>query len=399
MASAATMTTVTAITKEIYEGKIREQLQDEVIGLKRIERTSQGVSSTVGGRYVTFPLRVKRNQGIGYRAEDGTLPAAGSQGYVRVTVGLKYGYGRIHLTGQVMELAESNFQAFASAMDREMSGLKSDIAKDSARIFYGNGSGLVATATGSNSAAVVPCTNTQNIQIGMKLDSYTGGTLDNTALVVASVIPNTSFTLTGTPGTAIANGDIFVRTGNRDLEPQGVTSLVGTAALFGIDPAGSGPNDSAEWKSVVNANGGSNRALTEALMIRMTDDVRVNGGKTSLILTSLGVRRVYFNLLTANRRYVNTQEFAGGLTGLAFSNGRDIPVIEDVDAPPNKLWFLDEDTFKVYRDKDWHWINNDGNIWKWVTNTDAFEAVLRQYWELSCDRRNANGVLADITEA
>lgn len=399
MPAAATMTTVTAITKEIYEGKIREQLQDEVVGLKRIERTSEGVSSTVGGRSVTFPLRVRRNQGIGYRAEDGTLPSAGKQGYVRVTIGLKYGYGRIHLTGQVMELAESNFQAFASAMDREMNGLKNDIVKDTNRIFYGNGTGVVFTASGANAAAVVPTTNTQNVQIGMVLDSLTGSTLDNTGLVVASVIANTSVTFTGTPGTAIANGDIFVRTGNYNLEPQGLNSIVGTASLFGVDPAGVTANDSSEWKSVVNANGGSNRALTEALMIRVTDDVRVNGGKTSLILTSLGVRRAYFNLLTSQRRYVDTKEFVGGITGLAFNNGREIPVVEDVDAPPNKLWMLDEDTFKVYRDKDWHWINNDGNIWKWVTNSDAFEAVLRQYWELGCDRRNANGVLADITEA
>jgi hypothetical protein len=134
-------------------------------------------------------------------------------------------------------------------------------------------------------------------------------------------------------------------------------------------------------------------------MIRLTDDVRVNGGKTSLILTSLGVRRAYFNLLTQQRRYVGTTNFEGGMTGLAFSNGRDIPVVEDIDAPPNKLWFLDESSFKVYRESDWSWLDKDGNIWKWVTNADAFEAVMRQYWEFATDRRNANGLLSDITEA
>ena len=45
MASLTTLTTVNALTKEIYQGKIREQLQDEVIGLKRIMRSSAGVSS------------------------------------------------------------------------------------------------------------------------------------------------------------------------------------------------------------------------------------------------------------------------------------------------------------------------------------------------------------------
>jgi len=333
MAAAATLTTVTALTKEIYEGKLRQQLQDEVIGLKRIERTSQGVSNTVGGRYVTFPLRVRRNQGIGYRAEDGALPAAGKQGYVRANIGLKYGYGRVHLTGQVMELAESNFQSFASAMDEEMTGLKDDIAKDSARIFYGDGNGTVATCTGANTGATVPCTNTQHIQIGMVLDSYTGATKDNTALVVESVVADTSITFTGTPGTSLANADTLVRTGNYALEPNGLASLVGTASLYNIDPAGSGSNDTPEWKSTINDNSGTPRALSEGLMITMTDDVRIKGGKTSLILTSLGVRRAYFNLLSTTRRYVGNKEFDGGIQGLTFHNGREIPVVEDVDDP------------------------------------------------------------------
>ena len=60
----ATLTTVTALTKEVYEGQIQDQLQSEVTGIKRLESTSRGVESTVGGKYVTFPIRVRRNQGI-----------------------------------------------------------------------------------------------------------------------------------------------------------------------------------------------------------------------------------------------------------------------------------------------------------------------------------------------
>ena len=85
MASQATLTVVNALTKEIYQGKIREQLQDEIIGLKRLTRSSAGVSSEVGGKYVTFPIRVSRNSGIGYRQEDETLQDPGTQGYARVT--------------------------------------------------------------------------------------------------------------------------------------------------------------------------------------------------------------------------------------------------------------------------------------------------------------------------
>ena len=55
--------------------------------------------------------------------------------------------------------------------------------------------------------------------------------------------------------------------------------------------------------------------------------------------------------------------------------------------------------FKVYRDKDWAWLNQDGGIWKWVTGKDGFEAVMKQYWQIGLDRRNSQGLLSDITEA
>lgn len=428
MATATTLSTVNALTKEIYQGQIREQLQNEIVGLKRIERTSDGVTSEVGGKYVTFPIRVQRNPGIGYREEDENLQDAGRQGYARVNVGLKYGYGRVALTGQAMDLAESNPQSFASVMDREMSGLKEDIRKDSARIFYGDGTGTWAKATGAKTGQTIPVDSVVNFfgQIGAVLDivagngatsgaehpAYVDPNSTNPALLNAPLnvypvgaaliaskvvltgvdVANKTITVSGTLGT-VAAGNSIVRTGNYLREPYGLAAIIGTQKIFYCDPA-----VYPVWKSVMNANGGTNRPLSEGLMIKMTDDVRMNGGVTSLILTSLGVRRAYFALLTQQRRYTNTKEFAGGMTGLAFNNGREIPVVEDPDAPENKMWFLQEDDYKVYRDKDWSWLDTDGGIWKWVTNKDAFEAVNKQYWQIGVERRNSQGLLSDITE-
>ena len=65
----ATLTTASAILKEVYEPKIQDQLQSEAVALKRIERNSDNIENTVGGKYVTFPLHTRRNQGIGARNE------------------------------------------------------------------------------------------------------------------------------------------------------------------------------------------------------------------------------------------------------------------------------------------------------------------------------------------
>ena len=121
----ATLTTVNGILKEVYEGGINDQLSEERVTIKRIEQTAEGTSTdAVGGKYVVFPVRVSRNAGISYRAENTQLAPAGRQGLKSAQETLKYGYGRVRLTGQLIDLAESKPQAFANAMDVEMDGLK-----------------------------------------------------------------------------------------------------------------------------------------------------------------------------------------------------------------------------------------------------------------------------------
>ena len=400
----ATLTTVNSITKEIYQGQIQDQLQNEVVGIKRIEKTSRGVTSEVGGKYVTFPIRVRRNPSIGYRAEYEDLQAAGNQGYASVRVGLKYGYGRVEVTGQTMELAKSNYQAFANAMNLEMTGLKNDIAKDVNRIFYGNGTGSLAALTVTATAQTVTCANTQYLEVGQVVDVVnSGGTAVSgwTGLVISAINRSTGVVTFATPPTTRVPvaGDYLVRTGNGNAgstnkEPTGLGAIINnTGSLFNVDPA-----TEPSWAAIVDANGGTNRSLTEALMIKQTDAVRVNGGNTSLILCGLGVRRAYWNLLSTNRRFITTTEFDGGIKGLAFHNGRDIPVVDDVDCPNNQMKFIDESTLTIYRNADWSWIDTDGNIWKWKIGKDSFEAVLACYWELGTNRRNAHATLNDITE-
>src|SRR5690606_32569936 len=106
----ADLTTVTAITKEVYGPRIVDQLENETVLTKRIEKTSEGTTSTAGGKYVTFPLKTRRNTGISYRNENEQLQQPGQQGFNDVRVPLRYGYGRIRLTGQVMDLVKENFQ-------------------------------------------------------------------------------------------------------------------------------------------------------------------------------------------------------------------------------------------------------------------------------------------------
>jgi hypothetical protein len=399
----ATLTTATNILKEIYEPRIREQLQNHLKTSKRIEQTSEGVTSEVGGKYVVFPIHVKRNHGIGARLEMEELPTARNQGYARAQVSLAYEYGAVRLSGQSMELAQSNFQAFASVLDEEVNGIQRDLAKDFNRQIYGTSVGVLGVVTGANTTVTVPMTNTQYMEVGMVVDIYdaTGttnktGASSPTGAVIVDVTKDTSIELDVAPGTATANTDIVVRHGSLNREIIGLEQIVDdSTSLFGIDPS-----TEPVWKSVMNDNAGVNRALSESLMITMVDDIYTNGGNTTAIFTTLGVRRSYFNLLVQQRRYCDTKDFEGGFKGLAFTtdNG-EIPLISDVDCQPNRMYFLNEKEMKIYRESDWSFMDRDGSKWQRVIGYDAYDATLYKYCQLGTHRRNSHGLLDDITES
>jgi hypothetical protein len=403
----ASLTTAAALLKEIYEPGLTEQLNTEVVGLRRIERSAKGVVHDVGGRYVRFGVRVRRNQGLGYRQELETLPTGGQQGYAVAQVGLKYGYGRLRLSGQVMELAESNEQAFINVMSEEVDGLKSDTLKDCNRIFYGDASGVLSTVTANATANTLTANNAQYLEVGQVIDVVsTAGAVRGATRNIVSITPGTfpaaAVVYDGADITTDITGDLIVRTGSGPVsatvfrEPNGLKSIVtSTGALYNIDPA-----VEPVWAAVVDQNSGVNRPVSETLMIANVHAARRYGGTTSVIFANLGVMRSYFNLLTAQRRFTNTKEFAGGFEGLAFSAGKgDIPVVEDLDAPLNTMYGIDEKSITVYRDKDWHFPQPDGTMWKWVHDVDAWETLLRQYWEIGVHKRNSNFVIRDLTES
>lgn len=391
----ATMTTVDAITKEIYGPRIQDQMENEITLTKRIEKTAEGTSSEVGGKYVTFPLKVRRNHGIGYRNELEQLQNPGQQGWRNVRVPLRYGYGRVHMSGQTMKLAEKNFQAFSSAMTEEMEGLKTDLAKDTNRILWGNQTGRIATldvVTAGNTVAVTQ--GLKYLEIDMVVDIMDASALPATVAVTRKITAinkaGATVTLDGAAFTTEA-GDFLVRAGNYGREPHGLESLVtnSTASLFNLSST-----TEPLWTSEVSTGVG---ALSESAMIAMCDTLRENGGRPTVIFTDLPSRRAYFNLLTTQRRFTNTQTFEGGMRGIAFAYDDDIPIVTDVDATTAAMYFLREPDFKVYQESDWSWEDTDGSLWKWVTNYDAFEAMIKKYWEFAIQRRNTQGLMTGIT--
>lgn len=411
--STTTLTSSDAALKEVYQPRINDQLENEVKTVKRIEKTTENVTSdSVGGKYVRFATRMKRNFGVGARLENEALPVPGTQQYADAQAKLSYQYGAIELSGQAFELASSSPQAFASLLDSEVNGMTEFLVKNTNRQMYGAPAGILFTANAAGTTTTIVGTNAQAIwlEIGHLLDIFdtsaaglmTGaGTQGFEITNIQKDTPSagqTTVTYTGASGAATATGDTLHVFGSRNKESEGFASIVAASGtLFNINPA-TFPN----WTSEIDDPGA--QSITEGRMIAMVDRINARGGKTSVIFTAKGVRRAYFALLQQQRQIVNTQQFKGGFSGLAFTtDDGDIPVVSDNDCPNGTMWFMNEGEIKFYHAGDWDWMARDGSRWRLVTDAtgdfDAYRARLYRYFQLGTVRRNTHGVIKQVIEA
>lgn len=394
-----TMAQLAPILKEVYEGTLNDQLNGETRAYTRLNSTSKGVADKpMGGKYVNFAIHTGRNSGIGARNEMEALPEAGRQQTAEAVLNLKYQYAAIELSGQTFELATKAYQTFADAVDMEMERIKDDLSKDRNRQYFGNGNGKVATVV-SVAAQVITFDTIQHIQDDEVLDIVVAatGASHGSAVVVTAVNETTkAVTVTGTLSGVIA-GDIAVRKGSWNREWTGLDAIISdTSTLYSVDP-----NVTRVWKSPVVALNG---ALTEAVWKRMADRIARNGGKTTVMWTTPGVERAYWQLLSGQRRFVNPKDYAGGYTGLEFNAGSSgaIPILTDWDAPAGKSYFVNEKAINMYRAHGFKFMDRDGSMWTQKRDAagayDAYTARLFEYSELGTNRRNTHGVVTGITE-
>lgn len=341
------------------------------------------------------------------------LPSPKTQDYRDAQVKLAYLYGAIQLSGQSFELADSNAQAFASLLDQEMSGIKEGLKKDMNRQTFGTNTGILIVATASGSTTTLVSTNSpQYVEIGMFVDLYnstdTNGAnvLANSNVQITNVVTVTGTTTItfGTTVTSTTSGFFITRTGSRSKEMVGFEQLVagltntnvlgdGTGALYNITHG--------TWTGNMDSTAG---AISEGRMISMIDQIRIRGGSTTVGFCSLGVRRAYANLLEQQRRFINTTEFKGGFSGIAFTTDTgEIPIVADMDCQVGRLYFLNEKQIKLYRHGDWTFMNRDGNSWQRLIDStgeyDAYRARLFMYAQLGTHRRNSHGLMTGIIEA
>jgi hypothetical protein len=387
----ATLSALDAILKTQYLGPVREQVPQKMVLHKRLKKNDDSVS----GKNFTLPLHVGGNEGIGATGDGGTLPEAGNQQYKETIVPMKYNYGRIQITGPTIKAARNDAGAFIRAVESEMKGMVKDLKKDINRQWWGDGTGVLTLCSVTNASTTIVCSSTKYIRPGMKVDiiKKADGTTGTGAAgrKVISVTDATHFVIDGAAVTTDANYAVY-RAGSRNFEMMGLGGIFSDSLkIQNVDPA-----DFAWWKAQILKNGGVDRAISETLLQLGIDRIDENSeGTCTAMYSNYGVRRAYFNLLRADRQFINTKTFEGGFSYIDFD---DKPWFVDKDCPAKSLFYTDEEELEIYRMSDFDWMDEDGKILHRVKDADAYEATIFYYAELGCSMRNAMVLIGDITE-
>lgn len=398
------------VLKTRYLGPIREQLNNKTILLNKIGRKDMMIS----GKNFTIPLHTSRNASAGVgRADGGTLPTAGNQGYETAVYPNKYLYGRIEITGPTIRAARDNAGAFVEAIKSEVNGLTRDFSRAVNRQLHGDGTDALAYWTSAddtsgedvddnqgNAFVHLPASGTLTCDL---IDATDHATVLGDSIVVtlgAKAATNYAITWTGTVSGS-ADGDYLVLEDSLGYQMNGLAAIIDDTnpLLLSGGLGGLAVASKTFWKAQMFENSGSKRDLTLVRMQEPLSAIATNSdfdeSDVKFMLSNYNIRDKYVSLLVADKRFVNTMTLDGGFKAVDF-NG--LPLVPDPQCQRSTIWYVVPESLVILRTSDFDWAEKDGAVLSRVANKDAYEAYMFHYGDLVTIARNANAKLGDLND-
>lgn len=363
------------------------------------------------GNEFRIPTKAQRNQAVGFRFENETIPAPGSSQYTYLQEPMRYAYAVFNITGQLLKAAESNEGAFRSAFKSEVEDTTLSSKLDVNRAAHGDGSGKLATLSGDEASGqtAISLVSTINFRGGEVIDFVkSDGTCISAAHVVTAV-NRTAREITispalgaevkaasGFPVRASSDSTTSVPNNSLNREIQGLNSIVAaTGTLHGLNPS-----TYPWWKSYVNSEGG---AIGDDILHLAKDEVGfeqgidTDNGLDFALVTTRGLRRRYAATLTSVKRFNDAQsvKLHGGYEALMFDEN---PIFIDDQCDLGTVYGLALNRLFWSQMSDWDWMDEDGKVLKWESRKDRYIAVLYKYCQLGTTHRGAHFKITGLTD-
>lgn len=411
MAQTSNLTNFAADLKELYTLPPVRTLDDRSFLHNKL--TKEQAVADFSGKYVPFPVTLRRSLGRGSRGDEAVLPNAISEVLEQAKVRIKFHYYGIEWSDAIEQSSKNKEGAFEQVVTMKMKNLALDLAKEANRQFYNDTFGSLATVSPGANSATQTLITAQYVSAGDKIDivSSDGTTKRNAAaLYVGTVNKSTrQITLVDSAGAASSQntttGDLVIVSGNITTgatpvnhEVEGLRHIAKTdRTLHDISSV-----TYEEWDGYLTDLNGA--VAGESTFEQLYDGVGEKGrGDIDLYLSTRGIRRRLADEFASMRRYVNEKgtDLTVGFESIEV-NGK--PCVIDDDAPKGEVIGLGMEALKVFQLTEPGFVETDGSArveLKRNSDGDAqavYQAWYRYYMTLACTDPGRTGRITDAAD-
>lgn len=416
-----TLSNMSAALRYLYESDIVPQLNDNNLAKKLRKKYAKDLD--IGGLGAVIPIDGSRNFAVMSTGESGTMATAGRHTPHQLVVPFKDIKARFSVTLESIRATENNKQAAANSLEYEKRRLIDDIEWQRNRIFWGYGSGILgvsASGVSSTSQTVKDPMNVLNaqsstsnparfIQPGMVLALQTAGVIN--AIGTVSSVTQSTGTVVFSSSQTTTTGDLFVlgtsATSNNSAynnEPMGLLGIVDASTylstIFSFDRTAAGKT---YFQAGVSTSVG---AISEDFILRkIHEQNNVSGAKINQFFAGDDVLREYIKLTQSERRYTTDGKAINPDAGVTNAGLNEelmfcgIPIAVDKHAPYGHLFGVNTEHlfFVSMDDGQWEDPNGTGELLRRTADKTDYEAVWYCFYNMVCDKGNANFRLSGIT--
>jgi hypothetical protein len=417
------MTNLLDALREMY-GQDINQLNNSVPLLRWAEQDTENID--VVGRRAYHTINYRRSGGVGAGSiVDSTLPTAGSLSRKKLTIPMRANFG-IFSFDDSLQYALRSRGGFVDIVTAQAE-LVDEFRRDVNRQLHGTSDGVIAacgTTTNSSTVTLAPTTTPTQLRHLSPADGvrYSIGTVANPTAVASNLritsVNETALTVTvenfdtgaavtvttnnthrffrqGAGGAGTFTGDV----GDGQFELTGLQSIISTNSLFGIDPS----TNFTVWKSYVDANNGTLRSVTEALVNKAILSTEVNSGKrVEAMICSPELMSQVYELFRQNRRHIDTVVLRGGTQAIAWDMPGElgsgaapgVGLFWERDCAANTIFGISYD-LKWYTMGDFHWLDDTPRR---IQGKAQWEVAFACYAEFAPVRRNTMFAIKDLSQ-
>lgn len=390
------MIAIEKVVKEIYLPFLNNMLNVEADPLlAKIPKATMTGAGVMGAR-----IGVAGN--VGMSEERAATPISKAPLYNRMKFEPKDGYVELAFSHKAVQLGRSNQAVMVDAISDYLTASYEAAKWNTARMLYGNGTGvlakLTAAASGTNKVTV---DNVNDLIVGLTIDvhtfaaasgtSYTLTSANEKVQIVAIDVATKEVTLSdnvtaANKGSDNTYGAITVQQSyNREITGLGAIFDKGVTEIYGLTKA--------DNKILVPQYVDAQHDIDDTLI---TSAVRASkkmyGADIDTLLfgdDAYDAYERYMKSSAMNTQLVEKREFKGGARGYSIIVGnREIDVVNASHVPTSKIWGVDSSLFE-FRDTGWDYADYQGSPFVLKAGTSEYRGLLANYMELVCKNPGA----------